>query len=1000
MVAGDAVNTASRVQAVATPGEVWVDDPTRSLTTAALAYESTGQHELKGKAVPLELFRALRTTGVLGGEQRVDGLEAPFVGRDRELRMVKELFHATADERRARLVLVAGDPGIGKSRLAWEFEKYLDAIKSQWTFWLRGRCLSYGQGVAGRVVAEMVRSLLRVTDNDDEATVRAALNDRLEQHVQDEAVRDVLRPRLESLLGLSDRAFDQADMFASWRGFFEELTRDETASVVTLVVEDLQWADDAFLDFLDYLLESAQAPIMVLAMARPDVTTRRAGIGVGRRATTVFLEPLNDASMRQLLDGLVGNLPSDLRDELVRRADGIPLYAVETVRSLIDRDVVVPAGGRYVVDEAAAGKFDLAQLSPPASLHALLAARLDALTPDERRVVQDGAVLGLTFTRAGLESLTKTETDLDEVLGSLRRKEILSVDTDPRSPERGQYRFVQALLRGVAYDTLSRRDRKSRHIAVAEHLSTNVEGDAIAGVLAQHYLDAASAVPEDDDVADLQKRAAEMLERAAEHASDVGAPVDALLHYSQIMALDPPDETAIRVATAASILARRAGTHLAQVLEWVELALPLAERSDSDDARLELLLGRSTLRYSAGTDFAGAQADAETVMQACVGVPHRVQLLAQAARQLSVSGQISGNHKLAQRAATTALEQIELYGDDNDFAVLLDTLSMWFGLAGYRRLTGLVRWAAAEQYAERNAGAISLWSNLAAGLTPDDPAQSAVAAQRGMEFAREFGMTEVIALGHLITSYLNLGRWSEAIQLLRERREVERSELVDWETYLLADSAVVAWETGDSTQLLPRDDSGKDSEDAILATWWLMYDAVATAYGGDVAAGARRAAEAVEKACTIGAANEDVPLAYCLAVDMLLAAGDRETLARITEPLAVLPIGARFRLLHGQLLRVEALLSDSPIDGLRRAVEVLDGMGAAFWAARVRVDLARSLADAGDASGALAALNAAEPMLRDAAATRVLREVDALRARDELARLTMPRQADPTYSRT
>src|SRR3954449_13016316 len=530
MVAGDAVNTASRVQSVANPGEVWVDDPTRALTSAGLAYEPAGTHELKGKALPLELFRAIRTTAAVGGEQRVDGLEAPFVGRDRELRLVKELFPATAEEKRARFVLVAGEPGIGKSRLAWEFEKYVDAITSHVSHWLRGRCLSYGQGIGGRVVAEMVRSLLRVTDNDDEDTVRTALGERLERHVADAAEREVLRPRLESLLGLSDKAYEQADMFACWRGFLENLTHD--GSLVTFIVEDVQWADDAFLDFLDHLLETAQAPIFVLALARPEVTARRAGIGAGRRATTIYLEPLPDTAMRQLLEGLVGNLPESLRNELVRRADGIPLYAVETVRSLIDRDVVVPAGGRYVVDLDAAGALDLAELAPPASLHALLAARLDALNPDERRVVQDGSVLGFTFTRAGLEALTTTTGDLDDVLESLRRKEILNVDNDPRSPERGQFRFVQALLRGVAYDTLSRRDRKARHIAVAEHLASYPDIDAISGVIAAHYLDGAAAVPEDDDVVELKARAATLLERAAAHATDVGAPIDALAHYA------------------------------------------------------------------------------------------------------------------------------------------------------------------------------------------------------------------------------------------------------------------------------------------------------------------------------------------------------------------------------------------------------------------------------------------------------------------------------------
>ncbi|HEY0870367.1 MAG TPA: adenylate/guanylate cyclase domain-containing protein, partial [Acidothermaceae bacterium] len=592
VVAGDAVNTAARIQAAAAPGEVWVDDTTRSLTTASLAYVSTGSHELKGKSFPVELYHAMRTTAAAGGAQRVDGLEAPFVGRDRELRLVKELFHATAEERRARLVLVAGEPGIGKSRLAWEFEKYADAI-TQRTHWLRGRCLSYGQGVAGRVVAEMVRSLLRVTETDDDATVTAALDERLARHVTDEVERDVLRPRLASLLGLSDAVFDQADLFSCWRAFFESLcVADES---VTMIVEDLQWADDGFLDFLDYLLDVSRAAIMVLALARPEVTTRRAGIGAGRRSSTVFLEPLPDDVMVRLLDGLVGDLPRELRTELVARAEGVPLYAVETIRALIDRDVVVASGGRYVVDPEAAGALDLSALGPPASLQALLAARLDALPAAERRVVQDASVLGLSFSRAGIGALAPSDIELDAVLESLRRKEILIVDNDPRSPERGQYRFVQALLRTSAYDTLSRRDKHSRHLAAVEHLAALPDADTIAGVLAAHLLDAISAMPDALDVAILRNRAAQLLEQAAVHAAGVGAPTDALAHYGQLFALDLPDESVARLAIAASTIALDAAARLDESDQWVTAGMLAAQRCGDEENLLRLEMHRSRM---------------------------------------------------------------------------------------------------------------------------------------------------------------------------------------------------------------------------------------------------------------------------------------------------------------------------------------------------------------------------------------------------------------------
>ena len=174
MVAGDLVNTASRVQSAAEPGTVLVGETTRGASEAAIAYEDTGEHELKGKAEPMRLFRALRVVANRGGEGRSAGLEAPFVGRERELRVVKDLFHASAEESRAHLVLVTGIGGIGKSRLSWEFEKYVDGLTLT-VLWHKGRCPSYGEGVAYWALAEMVRGRAGILENEGAETAAEKL---------------------------------------------------------------------------------------------------------------------------------------------------------------------------------------------------------------------------------------------------------------------------------------------------------------------------------------------------------------------------------------------------------------------------------------------------------------------------------------------------------------------------------------------------------------------------------------------------------------------------------------------------------------------------------------------------------------------------------------------------------------------------------------------------------------------------------------------------------
>ena len=249
--------------------------------------------------------------------------------------------------------------------------------------------------------------------------------------------------------------------------FFERLASE---GLTVLLFGDLQWADPGLFDFIDYLLDwSRSSPILVLTLSRPELSERRPGWGTGKRAfTSLYLEPLSDDAMAQLLEGLVPGLPAELAARVRERAAGIPLYAVETVRMLLDRGLVVERDGAY----RAVGH--LQELEVPESLHALIAARLDSLSPEERQLAQDAAVLGKSFTPAALAAITGLSQEVVEPrLRALADKDLLAIQSDPRSPERGQYVFVQDLVRTVAYGTLARRDRKLRHLAVADYMTSS-----------------------------------------------------------------------------------------------------------------------------------------------------------------------------------------------------------------------------------------------------------------------------------------------------------------------------------------------------------------------------------------------------------------------------------------------------------------------------------------------------------------------------------------------
>ncbi|MEX2546994.1 MAG: adenylate/guanylate cyclase domain-containing protein [Chloroflexota bacterium] len=514
MVAGDIVNTASRLQSVAPPGTVLVGEVTHRAASAAIAFEEAGDQLLKGKQAPVKAWRALRVVAERGGRNRTEALEAPFVGRAEELRLLKDLFHSTGREKRLRVVSVIGPAGIGKSRLAWELSKYIDGLIDD-IYWHRGRSPAYGEGISFWALGEMVRERAGLRELDDEATTRAKVKETVSEWVTDAEEREWIEGSLLTLLGVEGgMAADQ--LFGAWRTFFERIAAQ---GPVVLAFEDMHFADAGLLDFVDHLLDFSRGlPIYVVTLARPDLIERRPDWGAGKRNfVSMYLEPLPEAEMRELLAGLVPGLPAAAVSSIVARADGIPLYAVETVRTLVAEGRLVEEGGVY------APKGDLTTLAVPETLTALIASRLDTLDETDRRIVHDAAVLGQSFTVAALASVAGVpEAELEPRLASLVRRELLRREMDARSPERGQYAFVQALIREVAYNTLSKKDRKKLHLAAARYFES-LGNDEIAGALASHYLAAHGNAAEGDEADALAGQARIALKAAATRASSLGS---------------------------------------------------------------------------------------------------------------------------------------------------------------------------------------------------------------------------------------------------------------------------------------------------------------------------------------------------------------------------------------------------------------------------------------------------------------------------------------------
>jgi class 3 adenylate cyclase/tetratricopeptide (TPR) repeat protein len=519
IVTGDAVNTAARLQQVALPGAIVVGPFTYAATRDVVEYEELPPTALKGKALPVAAWRAVAVKARRGGVRPSLGIEAPLIGRDEEMSLIKETVRRTVSDGRPHLVTVIGSAGVGKSRLTWELEKYLDGLPETF-YWRKGRCLAYAQA-SFSALADAVKADARILDDDAPATAAAKLEARVGE--LGSAADPALLRAVEALLALGPATgLGRDQLFDAWRRYLELLAHE---SPLVLVQEDIHWADEGLLDFIEYMARWAEGPIVLLCLARHELLELRPTWGGGMpNAASIVLEPLDATESAQLVDALLaGGLPAELRDRVVTLADGNPLFTEELVRMFVDRGVLRFGDGRWQLARP------VEEVEIPGSIHAVLAARLDGLPAAEKRAAQNAAVVGRIFWDALISHLSRQGTSATgEVLRRLRVKELVV----PRQPSSlagaAEFGFRHVLIRDVAYDSLPKRDRAAKHLDVARWAEETLADrqEEMVELLAAHYLAALRyeeefAGPDPERLRELRRKTYTYARRAGARADDV-----------------------------------------------------------------------------------------------------------------------------------------------------------------------------------------------------------------------------------------------------------------------------------------------------------------------------------------------------------------------------------------------------------------------------------------------------------------------------------------------
>ena len=744
MASGDVVNTAFRLQSAASVNGILVDETTYRATRSAVDYTDAEPIEAKGKAESIAVWVAVAAHSRVGVDVAHEA-RSELVGRERELGAVRDVFER-ARHGTPQLLTLVGVPGIRKSRLVYELQRIVDADPELIT-WRQGRCLAYGDGITMWALGEIVKAQAGVVEQDTQAEIGEKIHQAVEDTLAGSGDERRVEAHLLALLGLAEEAQLGGDRrqeaFAAWRRFLEGLAEQRP---LVLVVEDVHWADESLLDFLDELVDwVTDVPMLVVCTARPELLERRPNWGGGKlNATTLALAPLSDEQTALLLGRLLGRplLEAEPQQALLEQAGGNPLYAEQFAELYAER-----------------GSAD--ELPLPETLQGIIAARLDGLPAQEKGLLLDAAVVGKVFWASAIGRDPGTARS---VLHSLERKGFVRRQRRSSLEGESEFAFAHALVRDVSYGQIPRAERAQRHRAVAGWIGSLGRPEDHAEMLAYHWnsaLELVRATGRDD--LELAERTRFALRDAGDRTAALNAHATAAAQYEDALALWPDD------AERSDLLYRLGrALHLAgddrgeAALEEARVAL-LASGAVEAAAEADSLLSRTAW-------YRGRRSDADDRISRALELiadrgpsPQKARILAVAARHRM----LGGRPEEAIAIADEALGLSEELGLDEIRAHVLSTIG------------------SSKSRLELDAGRADLEAALAISKAIDSPLVAnvlnnlAVLAvwhgeflrardlyREGISVAERFGERDMVRFtrANLLFDMFVLGEWDEALE--------------------------------------------------------------------------------------------------------------------------------------------------------------------------------------------------------------------------------------------